>query len=277
MDQKGNELPTVVCPKCGVGFATGRLHKFFCPNEACGHVWKAVAETDLRAVQPDMRVPVPQLVVTRGAEKGTAFDIPDGRSFLGRHSEASVRLGDPTVSRRHAALVRKGHRAGIQAVGEPDTLLVNGKPTSKTELRVGDTIVVGDTALSFRVRFAPRSVGDEARREMVAGASTRKLRVKVSGKEASSFSTDAPRITLGRESSRDVQLLSPHVSRKHAVITTETEGTFLSDSGSRSGTFVNGEAVLKTKIEDDDEVQIGPFLLAYKGGNVTWVRNVLTE
>jgi hypothetical protein len=52
--------------------------------------------------------PTPQLVVVSGRMRGAGFDIPPGRSEIGRQAEVAIVLDDQDVSRRHAVLDRTG-------------------------------------------------------------------------------------------------------------------------------------------------------------------------
>ena len=64
--------------------------------------------------------------------------------------------------------------------------------------------------------------------------------------------------TLGRDESNHIPLTDPLVSRNHAEIRQTPEGRFrLVDLGSTHGTFVAGERVNETLLNDGDEVIIG--------------------
>jgi serine phosphatase RsbU (regulator of sigma subunit)/pSer/pThr/pTyr-binding forkhead associated (FHA) protein len=63
--------------------------------------------------------------------------------------------------------------------------------------------------------------------------------------------------TIGRLPDRDVVLTHPYVSREHAQILHEDGGYTLVDSGSRHGTFVNGQRVTRARIQAGDNVRFG--------------------
>ncbi|MBA2661695.1 MAG: TonB family protein [Bradymonadaceae bacterium] len=74
------------------------------------------------------------------------------------------------------------------------------------------------------------------------------------------FDLDA--IKVGKLSSSHLRLDDPNVSRIHAVIERGSDGSYtVIDLGSASGTFVNGEKVTKSEVNDGDELQFGDTVL----------------
>jgi hypothetical protein len=71
------------------------------------------------------------------------------------------------------------------------------------------------------------------------------------------------RVLIGRRLSHGVVIADPAVSRLHAWIDNR-EGTFvLTDAGSRTGTFVNGNAIVRYELQHGDTIQIGPATVKY--------------
>lgn len=64
-------------------------------------------------------------------------------------------------------------------------------------------------------------------------------------------------IIIGREESCDIVVPSRQVSRYHARLTVESDGTLLEDLGSKNGTHCNGEAVIEPiLLQDGDVIQV---------------------
>ena len=63
--------------------------------------------------------------------------------------------------------------------------------------------------------------------------------------------------TLGRQSDNDLVLLDNRISRSHARIVQDAEGYRLEDSGSRHGTFVNGERITAHSLASGDQINLG--------------------
>jgi serine phosphatase RsbU (regulator of sigma subunit)/pSer/pThr/pTyr-binding forkhead associated (FHA) protein len=70
-------------------------------------------------------------------------------------------------------------------------------------------------------------------------------------------------VTIGRSAACELQLSDPSVSRTHAEIRFSNDRYFISDLGSRNGTWVNGKRADKpTEIKDGDRVEIASIALA---------------
>jgi pSer/pThr/pTyr-binding forkhead associated (FHA) protein len=68
----------------------------------------------------------------------------------------------------------------------------------------------------------------------------------------------------GRHPESDIFLDDITVSRRHAEITQEVNGSsVIADVGSLNGTYVNRERIDKASLAPQDEVQIGKFKLVY--------------
>src|ERR1700679_2406142 len=63
--------------------------------------------------------------------------------------------------------------------------------------------------------------------------------------------------TRGRGSDPHLSLSHPQVSREHASIDRDADGHFLTDAGSRHGTFVNGMRVTTTRLRSGDRITLG--------------------
>jgi len=77
---------------------------------------------------------------------------------------------------------------------------------------------------------------------------------------------DKPELSIGRNSNCDIFIDAPVVSSEHAVIEKKenpgpgpgpTIEYYIQDLGSTNGTHVNGEAVIRQKLNHDDIIRIG--------------------
>ncbi len=74
--------------------------------------------------------------------------------------------------------------------------------------------------------------------------------------------------SIGRSKGSDICVADMAVSRDHCVLLRRQEGWFVSDIGSKFGTFVNGEpAKGRTKVNIDDEITVGNTTFTLKRGD----------
>src|SRR4051812_31164611 len=73
------------------------------------------------------------------------------------------------------------------------------------------------------------------------------------------------RTTIGRKPHNDIQIDNLAVSGEHAVIVTILSDSFLEDLGSTNGTVVNGNAIKKHFLQNNDIIELGKYKLKFVG------------
>ena len=68
-------------------------------------------------------------------------------------------------------------------------------------------------------------------------------------------------IIIGRSSDLDMVLVEDMVSRRHAKITTTDTEIYIQDLGSTNGTFVNGEKVTRSRLQEGDRILVGTSII----------------
>ncbi|HEY8375879.1 MAG TPA: FHA domain-containing protein, partial [Nannocystis sp.] len=71
------------------------------------------------------------------------------------------------------------------------------------------------------------------------------------------FALDPHYTTIGRGLTATVRISDEGISRTHATVTVEDGVYYLSDAGSRNGTFANGERVDRHPLREGDRIQLG--------------------
>lgn len=71
------------------------------------------------------------------------------------------------------------------------------------------------------------------------------------------------RTSIGRKPHNDIQIDNLAVSGEHAVIVTILSDSFLEDLGSTNGTMVNGQAIKKHFLQNNDIIELGKYRLKY--------------
>ena len=73
-------------------------------------------------------------------------------------------------------------------------------------------------------------------------------------------------VTVGRQTSSQLCIGDPSVSRQHCIIQQSSDGFRIRDLGSNNGTFVNGKQVEECLLREGDRIRIGDTVLSYGTG-----------
>ena len=90
------------------------------------------------------------LVVIEGPDAGQSYRLDDAlppRILIGQSAACTVRLVDPTVSRRHAALELAADRVRVVDLGSTNGTYVDGVLVADASLLDGSALKVGSTVL----------------------------------------------------------------------------------------------------------------------------------
>ena len=68
---------------------------------------------------------------------------------------------------------------------------------------------------------------------------------------------------IGRSLSAHIRFDDPTVSRRHALVYCDTDGSRILDDRSLNGVFRNGDRVELAELEDGDEIDVGRFRMFY--------------
>jgi FHA domain-containing protein/Hsp70 protein len=95
-----------------------------------------------------------RIEIRQGPHRGT-YPV-ENRVTIGRSDLNDIILGDPTVSRHHAMIVRTGDgRFVLTDTKSQHGTLVNGKRRAESELKAGDQIRIGPDLLHFLIDRRP--------------------------------------------------------------------------------------------------------------------------
>jgi len=87
--------------------------------------------------------------------------------------------------------------------------------------------------------------------------------VFVQGNDQRVITLDHSPFSVGRKVDKDLVIADPRVSRDHAIIVSENGGFCVVDQGSKHGTFVNGEKILRKGLQRNDRLEFGVRDVAY--------------
>jgi hypothetical protein len=82
---------------------------------------------------------------------GRTYPLAIGSTVIGRGDQATLRLPDVGISRRHARIDFDGTQVVLTDLGSTNGSMVNGQRVSAVALNPGDMVQIGTTTLTFRV------------------------------------------------------------------------------------------------------------------------------
>ena len=142
-----DELPT--CPNCG-GTEFVRASLF---TTAQTSVLEIAADDDdqgwLEELREGLTEPGQYLAYRTEGESRVAFALQREWTRIGRSLAADIRFDDPTVSRRHALIVRQPDGLRVLDDRSLNGVFVNGERVEWSTLADGDEIVIGRHHLHF--------------------------------------------------------------------------------------------------------------------------------
>jgi hypothetical protein len=89
------------------------------------------------------------LVVRSGAAAGARTQLKGARVTAGRLSSCDLTIDDPTVSREHAAFVRRGEVWWVVDLGSTNGTTVNGARAAEHPVTPGDRVELGDAVVEL--------------------------------------------------------------------------------------------------------------------------------
>lgn len=197
-------------------------------------------------------------------------------TLIGREVDNDIVLNDERISRHHAE-IRLDHRLAVLLdFGSMNGTLVNHQRVSQpVPLKPGDIVELGarrylfsviDAADgSYSVDTAKVPGANGAKRRQTLPPSVLPALVVVEGEAAGSrWTLLDPVISIGRDSSCQIQLPDATVSRRHAQLVRQSDGYYASDLESNNGTHVNDEEIMTPRrLRNGDLVQVGTVALRF--------------
>lgn len=96
-----------------------------------------------------------------------------------------------------------------------------------------------------------------------------KLVVSLDGVVIKEVQVTKDKTTLGRRPYNDIVIDNLAVSGEHAVLQMVGADVFIEDLNSTNGTYINGKAIKKQQLQNNDTVEIGKYKIKYFSGDAT--------
>jgi pSer/pThr/pTyr-binding forkhead associated (FHA) protein len=212
---------------------------------------------------------------------------------IGRVDKNDIKIENLAVSRQHAKIVRDGERYIIEDLNSLNGTFVNEKKVMKGVLRNNDEILVGKHTLIFvdeeerpiemrkdiDISLAEKTVilDTKKQRDLLTRRTEEKPTVAekppqleggisiISGGVDQKNIKLTKRLTIGgKGESADIKLRGFFVGKIAFIISKRPNGFFITHSGGRSMTKVNGVAVEgQRELKDGDIIDIGPTRMQF--------------
>lgn len=219
------------------------------------------------------RVPA---VLVRTEEWSQEFILESPRVLLGSHGSVDILVDALGINRVHASLEEKSEQCLIIYLGEtPQGLVSGGQPVTEWQLRKGESINLGP---SVTLTYEGLKLPEEVKQHRVWIDRIAVTQMALPGEQNLPGATEVglpeeadltmpmktvaltglSSLTIGRDTSNNLVIDHPSVSRFHAKIERQQGSLVLSDLESCNGTFVNGKAITESvSLRVSDVIRIG--------------------
>lgn len=183
-----------------------------------------------------------KIVVQRGGKTELEHEIQKESVSIGRDPSSDIVLADPSVSRRHARIERKGPRSyRIVDLESGNGIVHDGKRVEALDLFPGCEVEIGSCTLRF------------------ASDAPLPMLVLIAGGPRRVFPLTSDETLLGRSPEAAVPVPDPLVSSRHLQILRRGDVFAVKDLESENGTRVNGVRVSSKELQQGDQIQVGGF------------------
>ncbi len=156
----------------------------------------------------------PRIAAITGKLDDTVISMTDGPVLIGRQAGATLKIGNASVSRRHAIIEREGDRFIIADLGSRNGTFVNDVPVRRRELQHGDRVRIGDSQFFFLYEESDEPARTSEIRfdesEITSGATVRRTYADALGLMARDLAA-LLRVGTSINAIRDLQELQEHL------------------------------------------------------------------
>jgi two-component system cell cycle response regulator len=107
----------------------------------------AIGRVDSALLRAQSRRDRAHLIVLAGNSLGRMFRLDQPQTFIGRATDATIRIEDDGVSRRHAKIMQIDGEVWVEDMKSANGTLINGQRVERGMLHDGDKIQMGSTTI----------------------------------------------------------------------------------------------------------------------------------
>lgn len=169
---------------------------------------------------------------------------------IGSDDRNSLVIKDQAIAQFHLEIRRQGNRLSLHSSTPGALISLNQQALLKPQfLKAGDCITLADVELEL---IDPKKMAVKA---SPAKAAAWRISSKASWLDTKHFDIEGKKV-LGRDPSCDIVLPLEHLSRRHLELEVRSGLLFVRDLDSSNGTFVNGERISQTQLQDGDKIRM---------------------
>ncbi len=225
----------------------------------------------------------PTGTLIRSAEGGAKerYDLGQTLVNLGRAPENSIVIAESKVSRLHAQLNWVNDDWEVVDLGSSNGTFVNGERIERRRIAPGDTIQIGDSTLRYELGAAEPAAADAAITiddegdldKTLADATVAvklsqidlpRLAVRMPGRPTWELALDGDEFTIGRNTTNDIIVDLPQISRLHARLVRRGDHFVLKDNDSSNGTWLGSTRIDEIPLQGGDTFRIGTAQMILK-------------
>lgn len=221
-----------------------------------------------------MTTPFAQLEISGEKDSNFNFALDGSVIGIGRASDNTLVLNQPSVSRHHARLSQESGRYRVVDLGSSSGTQINDtqlSPDLPMPLANGDIIHIGIFRLQFFTEETVVQPISLSKSKTVAFAASRPPVLEVTTPQGSQiFSLEGNMLVIGRDPASDILIEAPVVSAKHAQLRQWDQGYEIVDLDSRNGLNFEGRRIKHKPLANGDVLQIGSTVsLMYRTAPIT--------
>ena len=220
------------------------------------------------------------LIGVSGKNEGAKFPIDKDKFRIGRDPENDIVIDDEMISSFHAEIIRIEYEYILIDLDSVNGTFLNGKRIHKHSLSNGDKLKFDIEEFEFKSTLATikRAKPEEPNlikktihrystgRHIKAHVKKEKIRLKMithpnPGK--SFYLKENKTYTIGKNPTNDIVIVDETVSGSHAALEFKDNTFIFKDFNSTNGSKINGKAITKKVLEDNDEIKLGNVMLLF--------------
>ncbi|PWK47290.1 FHA domain-containing protein [Pleionea mediterranea] len=188
--------------------------------------------------------------------------LVDSLITIGSDPSCDIVINSSQVAPHHAELLIRDNLIEFVHKASSKSSFVNGQLIAiNIELKAWDIIKIGEMEMELidpLLNRSPRKSTASHATQVREVLSDWLIQAQTAPFSGQLFPVNKT-LTIGRDTTCDIAIPMPHISRKHAQVRQEGNRLLIKDLGSSNGTYINGDKLAETELNNGDEVRVDEF------------------